>query len=338
MRYFTSLIDNIKPTLSGHDTFPLRYGWLKKVHDQIAIQPESEEIENVFSQNTAIADFGVGKNMLNAMRFWSTQTAMIIRDNSAYYNTQPTTIIDEILKDGNVDVTKQLNSFYNAENIFADHGLDPYLESPSTIWLLHLCLVTNPNLITYYWLFNINTKSELSREEFARLLKEFFKDHGLSAPSDSTIKKDIECLIQNYTTKTRKATDDFENVLEGPLVELGLLTRVNKQNIRALRGEKNSLTLHVFVYGLINCWRIHNGAADTLSLEMCTYDECSPGRVFMLDEDAIIDYAEQLQDSKYSLAWTQSAGIRQFQITDGSSLDAIFEQCVENMRNEDYSH
>ena len=338
MRYFASLIDNIKPTLSGHDTFPLRYGWLKKVHDRIAIQPESEEIENVFSQNTAIADFGVGKNMLNAMRFWSTHTAMIIRDNSAYYNTQPTTIIDEISKDGNVNATKQLNSFYNAENIFADHGLDPYLESPSTIWLLHLCLVTNPNLMTYYWLFNINTKSELSREEFARLLKEFFKDHGLLAPSDSTIKKDIECLIQNYTTKNRKATDDFENILEGPLVELGLLTRVNKQNIRALRGEKNSLTLHVFVYGLINCWRIHNGAADTLSLEMCTYDECSPGRVFMLDEDAIIDYAEQLQDSNYSLTWTQSAGIRQFQITDGSNLNAIFEQCVENMRKEDYSH
>ncbi|WP_201603087.1 DUF4007 family protein [Psychrobacter submarinus] len=338
MRYFASLIDNIKPTLSGHDTFPLRYGWLKKVHDQIAIQLESEEIENVFSQNTAIADFGVGKNMLNAMRFWSTHTAMIIRDNSAYYYTHANTIIDEIPNSSTVDATKQLNSFYNSENIFADNGLDPYLESPSTIWLLHLCLVTNPNLMTYYWLFNINTKSELSREDFARLLKEFFKDHGLSAPSDSTIKKDIECLIQNYTTKMRKASDDFENLLEGPLVELGLLTRVNKQNIRALRGEKNSLTLHVFVYALINCWRIHNGAADTLSLEMCTYDECSPGRVFMLDEDAIIDYAEQLQDSNYSLTWTQSAGIRQFQITNGSNLNTIFEQCVEQMQQEDYSH
>lgn len=337
MRYFASLKDNIRLTLSGHDTFPLRYGWLKKVYDQIAIQPESEEIDNVFSRDTAIADFGVGKNMLNAMRFWSTQTAMIIRNNNAYYNTQPVMMTDKPSTNDTVDATKQLNSFYNAENVFANNGLDPYLESPSTIWLLHLCLVTNPNLLTYYWLFNINTKSELSREEFARLLKEFIKDHGLSAPSDSTIKKDIECLIQNYTTKTRKATDDFENVLEGPLVELGLLTRVNKQNIRALRGEKNSLTIHVFVYALINCWRIHNRAADTLSLEMCTYDECSPGRVFMLDEDAIIGYAEQLQDAKYSLTWTQSAGIRQFQITDGSNLDAIFEQCVEHMRAEDYS-
>ena len=118
MRYFASLINNIKPTLSGHDTFPLRYGWLKKVHDQISAQPESEEIDNVFSQDTAIADFGVGKNMLNAMRFWSTHTAMIIRDNSAYYNTHANTIVDEVSRNGTVDATKQLNSFYNAENIF----------------------------------------------------------------------------------------------------------------------------------------------------------------------------------------------------------------------------
>lgn len=338
MRYFASLTNNIKLTLSGHDTFPLRYGWLKKVHDQIEIQRKSEKFDNVFLQDTAIADFGVGKNMLNAMRFWSTNTGMIRRDNNTYYNTEGHTEAGELFDNDNLDITRQLNSFYNSKVFFDDDGLDPYLESPSTIWLLHLCLVTNPSLVTYYWLFNINTKPELGREEFARLLKEFFKDHGLSAPSDSTIKKDIECLIQNYTTKTRKANDDFENVLEGPLVELGLFNRVNRQNIRALRGEKNSLTLNVFVYALINCWRIHNEAADTLSIEMCTYDECSPGRVFMLDEDAIIDYAEQLQDSDYSLTWTQSAGIRQFQITNGSSLNAIFDQCVEHMRDEDYSH
>ena len=93
----------------------------------------------------------------------------------------------------------------------------------------------------------------------------------------------------------------------------------------------------MFVYALINFWKVHNGAADTLSLEMCTLDECSPGRVFMLDEEAIIGFAEQLQDSDYSLAWTQSAGIRQFQVTDGSDLDDILEQSIRFMKDEDYS-
>ncbi len=335
MRYFSSLIENIKPTLSGHDTFPLRYSWLKKSFDQIATQEDTND--NIFAKDTAIAEFGVGKNMLNAMRFWSTQTGMIYRDGNAYYNTsvnQKPNSLSDVMP---MEPISQLNELYNAQAIFADSGFDPYLESPATIWLLHLSLVTNPNLVTYYWLFNINTKSELSREEFARLLKEFLNDYGLKAPSDSTIRKDIECLIQNYTAKSRKTKDDFEGSLEGPLVELGLLTRVNKHNIRALRGEKNDLTLHVFIYALIKCWRIHNPSADTLSLETCTYDECSPGRVFMLDENAIISYAEQLQSTKYHLTWTQSAGIRQFQITDGSNLDAIFEQCAEYMKNEDYS-
>lgn len=335
MRYFSSLIENIKPTLSGHDTFPLRYSWLKKSFDQIADQEDTND--NIFAKDTAIADFGVGKNMLNALRFWSMQTGMIYRNGSAYHNTSSAQLINPMNDAAPLDSLSQLNALYNAESIFANDGLDPYLESPSTIWLLHLSLVTNPNLVTYYWLFNINTKSELSREEFARLLKDFLKDYGLKAPSDSTIRKDIECLIQNYTAKSRKSKDNFEGSLEGPLVELGLLTRINKHNIRALRGEKNDLTLHVFIYALIKCWRIHNPSADTLSLETCTYDECSPGRVFMLDEDAIISYAEQLQDTDYHLTWTQSAGIRQFQITDGSNLDAIFDRCMAYMKSEDYS-
>lgn len=336
MRYFASLINNIKPTLSGHDTFPLRYGWIKKVYDQIDSQSEAV---NVFAQETAIADFGVGKNMLNAMKFWSGNTGMIVKNDGQYINSVGSVLdADGTAVDTTATYTsRHLNDFYNAQNFFSDGGIDPYLESPSTIWLLHLALVTNPNLVTYYWFFNINTKSELTREDFARLLIDFLQDYRLKIPSTSTVKRDIECFIQNYTAKQRKANEDFESALEGPLVELGLMTRVNKQSIRALRGEKNTLSLSVFIYALIGFWRDHNGAADTLSLEMCTYDECSPGRVFMLDEEAIIGYAEQLQDSGYTLAWTQSAGIRQFQITGGSNLDEIFNDCIQKMMREDYS-
>lgn len=337
MRYFASLTNsNIKPTLSGHDTFPLRYGWIKKVYDQINSQPE---VVNVFAQETAIADFGVGKNMLNAMKFWSGNTGMIVKYDGKYINSVGSVLdVDGMAFDTAATYTsRHINEFYNAHNFFSDEGIDPYLESPSTIWLLHLALVTNPNLVTYYWFFNINTKSELTREDFARLLIDFLQDHRFKTPSTSTVRRDIECFIQNYTAKQRKANEDFESTLEGPLVELGLMTRVNKQSIRALRGEKNTLSLSVFIYALIGFWRDYNGAADTLSLEMCTYDECSPGRVFMLDEEAIIGYAEQLQDSGYTLAWTQSAGIRQFQITDGSNLDEIFNNCIQKMMREDYS-
>ena len=336
MRYFASLIDNIKPTLSGHDTFSLKYGWLKKVYDQIDKEIESDDPGNVFSSESAIADFGVGKNMLNAMRHWSTQTAMIYRKGNAYYNTN-SEIAENQEATNKVDVLKNLNEFYNAKNLLDESGLDPYLESPSTIWLLHLCLVTNPNLVTYYWFFNINNKQELTKQEFIRLLKEFMVSYNLTPPADKTISNDISCFVLNYSSKRRKANDNFESALEGPLVELGLLSRVNNQDIRALRGEKNSLSLHVFVYALVNCWAIHSGTADTLSLEIATYDECSPGRVFMLDEEAIIGYAEKLQDSGYSMIWTQSAGIRQFQLINGSKLQDILDQCIELMKVEDYS-
>lgn len=338
MRYFASLIENIKPTLSGHDTFSLKYGWLKKVYDQINDLSDDNESSNVFSADSAIADFGVGKNMLNAMRFWSTHTAMIYRQTNAYYNTDEKFASEYVLtKNNSIDALQQINHFYNAESLLDDEGLDPYLESPSTIWLLHLCLVTNPNLVTYYWFFNINNKQELTKQEFMRLLKEFLDSYNLDAPADKTISNDISCFILNYSSKRRKANDNFEATLEGPLVELGLLSRVNNQGIRALRGEKNSLSLHVFMYALINCWKIHGSTADTLSLEIATYDECSPGRVFMLDEEAIIGYAEQLSESGYSMIWTQSAGIRQFQLINGSKLQDILDQSIERMKAEDYN-
>ena len=51
---------------SGHETFPLRQMWLKKVVDQSTtdgLLPKS-----VFTNKDAIATFGVGKNMVSSIR------------------------------------------------------------------------------------------------------------------------------------------------------------------------------------------------------------------------------------------------------------------------------
>lgn len=330
-RYFATIHQNIKLIMSGHDTFPLKYGWITKTYNQIQ---QHHDIHNVFLKDSAIADFGVGKNMLNAMRHWSLYTGMIVRNRSthALYNSTP----EHLHSLSELDINPWLNKFYNAENLLnPDTGLDPFLESPTTLWLLHWTLATNPNLITYYWFFNINNKSELSKEDFLYSLKNFMQDYAITAPSDSTIKKDIECFIQNYASKLRKKNEDMESILESPFVELDLISRNKKSNILSLRGKKDSLTLNTFLYCLMQFWKTYNTTANTLSLEMATYDECSVGRIFMLDEDAIIEYAEKLEQSHYPIIWLQSAGIKQFQLID-SSLDDILQQTMNSMIEQDY--
>lgn len=54
--------ENFKPQFSGHETFPLRYGWLKKVFDAVyayELEGRQEETKDLFLRDDAIARFGV---------------------------------------------------------------------------------------------------------------------------------------------------------------------------------------------------------------------------------------------------------------------------------------
>jgi len=60
---------NYKLQFAGHETFPLRQLWLRKAYDAVA---RSDEIapRGTFNDPDAIVAFGVGKNMVAAIRHW----------------------------------------------------------------------------------------------------------------------------------------------------------------------------------------------------------------------------------------------------------------------------
>ena len=53
-----------KPSFSGHETFPLRHGWLEKAYHAVA-----KGSTNPFLEDKAISEFGVGKNMVSAIKY-----------------------------------------------------------------------------------------------------------------------------------------------------------------------------------------------------------------------------------------------------------------------------
>ena len=70
--------EGYRPQLSGHETFPLRYGWLKKAFDAVRATEGDGENRSVFTgDDYAIARFGVGKNMVGSMRHWATASDVI---------------------------------------------------------------------------------------------------------------------------------------------------------------------------------------------------------------------------------------------------------------------
>jgi hypothetical protein len=271
---------------SGHETFPLRQMWLKKAFNQAVdggLIPKK-----TFAEETAIAEFGVGKNMVASIRHWALACG-VMRET------------DEGFRVGSL-----------ATEILSDDGLDPYAESPSTAWLAHWQLAGHCfRSTTWHWLFNHVTAPTFTRQELeeplARYARELDPKHRLSA---STISRDLETCLRSYAP--RAAGGSPEDFAEPLLGELGLLQEVHKGQYAFRRGPKASLHDGIFAYALIDFWNREAEGQSSLAFEAVAYAEGSPGRVFKLDEESIAQRLMTLSDlTGRKLEWTDSAGLRQ---------------------------
>lgn len=271
---------------SGHETFPLRQMWLKKAVDK-ALDGQMI-LKSAFTDAKAIADFGVGKNMVASIRHWALACGVMFEDGQSY---RIRSLASEILSDG---------------------GLDPYAESPSTAWLAHWQLAGRGlRSTTWHWLFNHVTAPTFTRQELeeplARYARELDPRHRLSA---STISRDLETCLRSYAP--RAAGGSPEDFAEPLLGELGLLQEVHKGQYAFRRGPRASLHDGVFAYALVDFWNHTAEGQSALAFETIAYAEGSPGRVFKLDEESIAQRLIALSDfTKRKLEWTDSAGLRQ---------------------------
>lgn len=271
---------------SGHETFPLRQMWLKKAFDKAdnnGFLPKS-----IFSDESAIAAFGVGKNMVSSIRHWALACGVMFEEKDGF-------------RVGGL-----------ATEILQDDGLDPYAENPTTAWLAHWQLAGRCyRSTTWYWLFNHVTAPTFTRQELEEPLARFARDldpkHRLST---STISRDLETCLRGYAPRTAGGSpEDFAEPLLG---ELGLLQEVHKGQYAFRRGPKASLHDGVFSYALIDFWDRTAEGQSSLAFEAIAYAEGSPGRVFKLDEESIAQRLIMLSDlTRGKLAWTDSAGLRQ---------------------------
>lgn len=271
---------------SGHETFPLRQMWLKKAFDQSV---EGGLVrKTVFMDESAIASFGVGKNMVSSIRHWALACGVMY---DAHDGFRIPSLASEILRDG---------------------GLDPYAENPATAWLAHWQLAGRCfRSTTWYWLFNHVTAPTFTRQELeeplSRYARELDPKHRLST---STISRDLETCLRSYAP--RAAGGSPEDFAEPLLGELGLLQEVHKGQYAFRRGPKASLHDGVFAYALVDYWNRKAEGQSSLAFETVAYAEGSPGRVFKLDEESIAQRLIALSDfTGRKLEWTDSAGLRQ---------------------------
>ena len=279
----------MKLHFSGHETFAIRHGWLKKVVD--ALDNDSTPIEtNVFKSEEAIAKFGVGRNMVASMAHWA-QTCGLIEPNR-------------------LRVT-DLGKFLFSE----DEGVDRYLEDEAILWLLHWKL-TESVIPSTTWFFAFHNFSGVSfdKQRLEWALSEYCREKEYTRLNKNTLSRDVDCFINTYVVKKNRKGDISEDSLECPLVELDLILETDSRGSYEFNiGPKDTLTDTIFAYALLSYF--HQRQGGTLSLEQILYDPGSPGQAFKLDESSITDRLVEIEAHSDGLfKWVDTAGLRQVQL------------------------
>jgi len=283
------LAPKTKLQFSGHETFPLRQLWLRKAYAAVAAADSGAK--SLFASEDAIASFGVGKNMVAAIRFWATACRVIEEDSEKGYKTSE--IGDLLFKDGT--------------------GLDPYCERPATAWLMHWILASEPGkTTTWYCAFNHIVQQGFDKESVLSALVGLIEesDPGKSPKSLATLRRDVDCCMRSYVP--RAGGDSPEEMSEPLLGELGLIQLNSRGTFEFRRGAKRSLPDGVFAYALLDYWQRLESNASVVAFDRVAHDYGSPGRVFKLDENAVADRLISLGElSGGQILWTEQDGIRQ---------------------------
>lgn len=278
------------PQFSGHETFPLRYGWLKKAFDRVARTEGDSDNRSACWDDDAIARFGVGKNMVASMRHWA-KAARVIEESSM--NAVRTTDLGRML--------------------FGEKGLDPWMEHPATLWLLHWQLAARPERTTWFWTFSHYPAITFERDSLVKKLLRLAKERAWPRVATTTIKNDVACFIRTYVARQPSGSAGHDDALESPLTELGLIKAIGKKDgFRLVRGPKSTLGYGVFTYALLDFWSRFYPTAATLSFEAIAHAPGGPGRVFLFDENDLADRLAALDDvTGGSLRWSETAGLKQ---------------------------
>jgi hypothetical protein len=292
------------PKFAGHETFTLRYGWLKKAVDATL------ERQDIFLQDDALVTLGVGKNMVRAIRHWGLVTG-VLEENKDLPNNRGRCVRPSPL----------------GEFLFGLRGLDPFLEEVRSLWLIHWQLAAMPDgPTTWFWVFNHFTEAEFTKPKLLTDLAALADQAGWKRVADSSLRRDIDCFLRTYVPSKTSRTVVLEETLDSPLAELGLIQELEANRVYGFaRGEHASLPVAVFAYALLTYWERTAALRNALTFDEVAYRPGSPGRVFKLSEDALSEYLDAMEAcTKGAVTYSVTAGLRQlYRRSECSALEVL---------------
>lgn len=286
------------PMFANHQTFHPRFGWIKKGYDAAARDP------NIFNEKSAPVELGVGKNMVEAIRFWALATKAVAR---APHPDRPRISIYTPTHLGRALLDSRL-------------GFDPYMEDPATLWILHWHAVSERSVLPVWRLmFNDFAALEFSEDEFLQFCIEEIAATTWSQPMKTSVQKDVDCLLRMYSRRDAQGRQGLDDLLDSPFRELGLIRPApgpgRKNTYRVVRGAKPSLPAAAIAYACLDYLSRSAEGSATITLTRLATDPGSPGRIMKLTEQDIGDAIERTARLAGHLRLTRPAGSTQLAVS-----------------------
>ena len=252
---------------SGHESFACRYGWLPKLYEAVINDPELFS-----SDDRAILRLGLGRNMVKSLRFWGEAFGLTRTQGREVHVTQ------------------------FAQQLLDTHrGLDPYLETPGSLWRLHWTLTVHGGLGAWAVIFFDTHDREITRERFLRSVQARASQVRGTITS-GTASNHVDVFLRTYVA-TQHAEGAPEEALGSPFQELELMRMAmpaGVQTVRLLRGPKRTLDIKALAFVLHDFWQGTARGSGTLSLRSLMLSHAAPGTVLMLDETGLHEKLDEL--------------------------------------------
>jgi hypothetical protein len=245
--------------------------------------------ERSFTDPDAVITLGVGKNMVTSIKFW--------------------------LKAFNlIDIGDRPTPF--ADFLFSARGFDPYLEDDQSLWLLHYELIKNKFSSIYSLIFNEFRKEKMlfTKEQF-----QAFALRKIEQVNLKTVADDFDVFKKMYLNKSEDGKMNEDSFL-GLLADLQLLKLQSKGVYYINQTERPNLTPQVLLYAILDNERY----GYSISLQSLENDEDSPGNIFALSRQDLLDKIELLVANYDYITYNDQAGVKELQFKHKPAPLSIF--------------
>lgn len=284
----------------GHETFPIREGWLHK-----GLKLLMEESALLVDDNAA-DHLGVGQNMAKSIRHWLVatglaQTTQKVR-GSKKPDYEPTALGRLVWK------------------------RDRYFLEPGTWWALHINLVNNPgHAASWTWFFNSFSSDRFDRPVCLESLTRHLQLAKQRLPNNRTLTRDITCLLATYSRPIPGDDSDPEDAHDCPFRELGLLSYFRSSGYYQLHRGPKGIPGELLGYALAIAFSDASAGKGTVDIALhdAARQPGGPGKVFALTSESLFGLAMRIEaDSPERVVEiTGLAGQRALRVPKKSSIE-----------------